>query len=137
MFNPKRNYEDLWTFFCEKVEAADGDECCMRRYIDEAVEEFDASKPCDVCGSRLTYDNNIYSATRDWVLEVQVTCRRCKKVFEIKDKRKQIRQAIEAGRVQVKDLEILKQEVEIPVGQVKHQCLHPEDCGPRCPYGVK
>jgi len=104
-------FREFWKWLLDKSEASEW----VDSWLEGKKEEWDQMPVCE-CGHRVTKEEQVRSKTRNYILERSVKCANCMKLIETHDNRESIIQAIKEGRVMVKDLEILKEEVGMAVG---------------------
>ena len=103
-----KEFKEFWSWLLE--EGHEHDAWWLYSWLSDQMEEWDQMPVCE-CGHRVTQTEKVWSKTGNHILEHKVTCADCGKLIETRDNRKSLIQAINEGRVMVKDLDILKGEV--------------------------
>ena len=90
--------------------AGENDAYWLDTWISDKFEEWEELEVCE-CGARGSIQKDIWSGTRNHILERQKQCRKCKKIKSVQNYRNELRGQIKKGNIRVKDLSILKKEV--------------------------
>ena len=103
-----KEFCEFWKYLLDK---ADDDEAYwLESWLERTKEEWDALPVCE-CGHRVPKTEEVWSKTRNYVLERHVRCANCGKLIETRDNREQLIQWLKDGHVRVKDVAILTEEV--------------------------
>ncbi len=108
----KIDFESFWEYLLNR--ASDNDAWWLDGWLEDCLEEFENIVPCSGCGSTAFVSHNVWSKTRNHVLEYQIKCEKCDKLVSTKSNREAIATLIQKGEVKVKDLPILKVEIATP-----------------------
>ena len=99
--------------FLEFVEQKDAnyDDTYHAEFVKNVIDYYFKETPCPECGSKIKEIEKVWSETKNWVLEYNTTCQKCRHIIETKDNRNEVKEDYLAGIVRVKDVEILKEEL--------------------------
>lgn len=104
-----KDFEEFWEYLLDC--SRESDAWWLEDWLEKRKKDYDKFKPCENCGSKRSKNDQLWSATGNWLLEERTVCCKCKKVLSVKDRRDTIREALEEGAVRVKDSAVLAKEV--------------------------
>jgi rubredoxin len=100
---------DFWQYLLEH--ARDNDVWWLASWLKSGFEEYANTTPCPRCESRRHTRVDVWSRTRNHILEHHDTCRVCGYVFDVSDHRPYLRAMLEEGKFSVRDTPILSEEL--------------------------
>jgi len=105
------NFEEYLEYMYNR--SGESDSYWLADWIENTTGEYLLEFPCETCGSKIKEVKDIWSKTRNHVLEEQTICSKCGFVIGTKDRRDNIRRALKEGQVKVKDVAVLKEELDM------------------------
>ncbi len=109
MFTEQEDFKDFWEFLTNNAHGAD--EWWLASWLETNFEKYNQSESCPQCKSKQKENVDIWSKTGNYMLGTTIKCGKCNHVFSVKDRRDNIRKALESGNVKMKDVKILKTEI--------------------------
>jgi flavoprotein len=103
------NFEEYFEYMLGSARGRD--EYWLEDWILGTLEDYKCEEKCSQCGSKINSVVDVYSKTKNYVLEENKICSKCGFVMNRKDLRDKIRKQLQLGNVRVKDVKILEEEL--------------------------
>jgi hypothetical protein len=101
--------QDFWGYLL--AQARDTDHWWLASWLTSGLQAYADTTPCPTCKSRRHTRVDVWSRTRNHILEHRDTCRICGYVFDVSDHRPYLRAMLEEGKFSVRETPILREEL--------------------------
>ena len=104
-----KNFNEFWEYLLQ--ESIDLDAYWLDDWLEDRLEKYKKTPPCDECGQKLRDLKSIWDKTRNYKLEERVICCGCGQIFYTIDNKPALMQRINAGDIKQKHIVSLKSEI--------------------------
>lgn len=112
MFWENEEFKQFWEYLQD--EACKQDAWWLDNFLDNALDEWKELPNCPSCNKKLVLKSkDFWSKTGNYILKVETRCKFCNSLIEIDDCKERLIQLVKNGEVKVKEVPILKEELEI------------------------